>query len=109
MYWVMGTACCAVLELFAASAGPAKIESFSYRTLSVVQTPSGELTAVTQGYFVAPTRLGLRPRAASRISHRINASAPSSGSTETMSVFCGRSETGASKRRRLRTVRFVFE
>lgn len=54
MYWVMGTACCAVLELFAASAGPAKIESFSYRTLGVVQTPRGELTAVTQGYFVAP-------------------------------------------------------
>ena len=54
MYWVMGTACCAVLELFAASAGQAKIESFSYRTLSVVQTPTGELTAVSQGYFMAP-------------------------------------------------------
>jgi len=47
-------ACCAVVELFAASA-PA-IESFSYRSLSVVFTPQGELTALAQATFVAPDK-----------------------------------------------------
>ena len=45
-----------ILEQFVASVGVPKIESFSYRSLSVVQTQQGELTALAQVYFVAPDR-----------------------------------------------------
>jgi len=48
--------CCAVVEVFASSAGTSKIETFSYRSVSVVQTPRGELTALAQVYFRAPDR-----------------------------------------------------
>lgn len=47
-------ACCAVLEQFSASVSTGSIDSFSYRTLSVVQTPTGEMTALAQVHFLAP-------------------------------------------------------
>ena len=46
----------AILEQFVASVGVPKIESFSYRSLSVVQTGQGEVTALAQAYFAAPDR-----------------------------------------------------
>ena len=53
---LMALVCCAVLEQFTASVGVAKIENFSYRSLSVVHTPQGELTAIAQAHFAAPDK-----------------------------------------------------
>lgn len=48
--------CCAILEQFVASVGEPNLQTFSYRSLSVVHTPQGELTALAQVYFAAPDR-----------------------------------------------------